>query len=217
MSAGKPSAGAPSASALVPPPPPPPPRGPMSTVNPGMTDAVPPPPPARPNQNRGPACAAGQPGVPAVGPSANAEGNAPGRPGAGKTSSPSPPLPTATAPKESLLPKSWEPLVLPPVSSVVKPVESTTVVSSGLGATSAGKTGGGGIAPGDLAPYGEAGLSVALSAPPERLRRRVAEANPFDERLLVPAEAARKLREAVTQLSSLANEVGPAGREAEVR
>lgn len=92
-------------------------------------------------------------------------------------------------------------------------------MSSGLGAAAgAGKaSGGGGIAPGDLAPYGEAGLSVALSVPPERLRRRAAEANPFDERLLVPAEAARKLREAVAQLSSLADEVGPAGREAEVR
>lgn len=74
-----------------------------------------------------------------------------------------------------------------------------------------------GLSPTDLAPYGEAGLSSSLSVAPHRLQRLAAEANPFDERLLVPADAVRRLGEAVFQLSNLPDEGGPAGREAEVR
>lgn len=188
-----------------------------------MTDDVPPPPPARPNPNRKPPAAGfastgGQPGTATARPAAQAtagDGNVHTRPGAAKKTSASPPPP----PKESLLPKSWEPLALPSISGIVKPTESTTVgASPGLGGGVANRAGsGGGIAPADLVPYGEAGLPVALSVPPERLRRQAAEANPFDERLLIPAAAVRALGEAVAQLSNLADDVGPAGREAEVR
>lgn len=73
------------------------------------------------------------------------------------------------------------------------------------------------MAPVDLAPYGEAGLSIALSEPPERLKQRLAEANPFDERLQVPADAARRLGESLLQLSSLPDDGGSAGMLAEVR
>lgn len=81
-------------------------------------------------------------------------------------------------------------------------------------AAAAGKDGG--VSAADLAPYGEAELSTALTVPPERLQRSAAEADPFDDRLLVPADAARRVREAVARLVNLADEGGLAGREAEV-
>lgn len=115
------------------------------------------------------------------------------------------------------MPKSWVPLELPSVSGVMKSEARRKGAYFGLDGGFGGKSAGGGIAPADLAPYGQAGLSVALAIPPERLRRRAAEANPFDEMLLMPAEAARRLRKAVEQLSSLPHEDGPACREAEVR
>ena len=73
-----------------------------------------------------------------------------------------------------------------------------------------------GISPGDLAPYGEADLAVALTCAPKRLQRIAAEANPFDDRFLVPEGAARRVREAVSRLVSLAGQRGVAGRQAEV-
>lgn len=73
-----------------------------------------------------------------------------------------------------------------------------------------------GVSPADLAPYGEAELSTALTVPPERLQRSAAETNPFDDRFLVPVDAARRVREAVARLVSLADESGPAGRILEV-
>ena len=73
-----------------------------------------------------------------------------------------------------------------------------------------------GVSAADLAPYGEAELSTALTTPPERLQRSAAETNPFDERFLVPADAARGVREAVANLVSLADESGAEGRILEV-
>lgn len=75
----------------------------------------------------------------------------------------------------------------------------------------------GGVSPEDLAPYGEADLSVALTCAPERLRCVAAEANPFDERFLMPEETARRMGEAVTRLVSLSHAGGVAEREEEVR
>lgn len=75
----------------------------------------------------------------------------------------------------------------------------------------------GGVSPEDLAPYGEADLAVALTCAPERLQCVAAEANPFDERFLVPEETARRMGEAVTRLVSLSHDGGAAGREEEVR
>lgn len=72
------------------------------------------------------------------------------------------------------------------------------------------------MSPADLAPYGEAELSTALTVPPERLQRAAAEANPFDDRFLVPTDAARGVKEAVARLVSLADESGPVGRNLEV-
>lgn len=75
-----------------------------------------------------------------------------------------------------------------------------------------------GVSPADLVPYGEAELSTALTAPPERLQRAAAETNPFDERFLVPADAARRVKEAVTRLVNLPDEdeSGAEGRILEV-
>ena len=75
----------------------------------------------------------------------------------------------------------------------------------------------GGVSPEDMAPYGEADLAVALTCAPERLQCVAAEANPFDERFLVPEETACRMGEAVTRLVSLSHDGGAAGREEEVR
>lgn len=85
-----------------------------------------------------------------------------------------------------------------------------------MAAATAGDGSAGGFSAAHLAPYGEAELSAALTVPPERLRRSAAEADPFDDRLLVPADAARGVREALARLVSLVDERGPAGRDAEV-
>lgn len=128
----------------------------------------------------------------------------------------SPPLPSAddASKKAPSLPRSWTPLGLPSVET------SAAAAAGGVGGAETGAGAGdkgGGVSPADLAPYGEAELSVALSVAPGRLQRFAAEANPFDDRLLVPASAANRVREAVELLVSLADDEGPAGRDAEVR
>lgn len=92
----------------------------------------------------------------------------------------------------------------------------------GTGAATATAAGAGadvtvdGVSAADLGPYGEADLSIALTTPPERLQRLAAEADPFDDRFLVPVGAARRVREAVARLVSLAHARGPEGRTLEV-
>lgn len=58
-------------------------------------------------------------------------------------------------------------------------------------------------APSELAPYGEASLSAALTDAPNRLRKRMLEADPFGEGFLVPAAAARRLKLALDSLESV--------------
>ncbi|CAM9842133.1 unnamed protein product, partial [Ectocarpus sp. 12 AP-2014] len=93
-----------------------------------------------------------------------------------KPSSPPPPGASHSGPgpskDSSSLPKAWAPLALPAAAA--------TAAVVGQGGTT-----GDGVSPADLAPYGEADLSTALTVPPERLQRSAAEANPFDDRFLV--------------------------------
>lgn len=127
----------------------------------------------------------------------------------------SPPLPSASdASKQApSLPRSWTPLGLPSIETSATAAGEVSGAEAGAGGV---KGKGGGVSPADLAPYGEAELSVALSVAPERLQRFAAEANPFDDRLLVPASAASRVREAVALLVSLVDDGDPTGRDAEV-
>ncbi|CBN76697.1 expressed unknown protein [Ectocarpus siliculosus] len=219
----KPPLGGPSPppSALVPPPPPrpsPPPNSHQQQMQQPQAMAVdgppPPPPPARPATQAPPAASAAVVGGTAA--PAAAAAAAPRKrtvPKAASSSSssdkPSSPPPPAASPSgpgpskdSSSLPKAWAPLALPAAAA--------TAAAVGQGGTT-----GDGVSPADLAPYGEAELSTALTVPPERLQRSAAEANPFDDRFLVPADAARGVKEAVARLVSLADESGPAGRNLE--
>lgn len=103
-------------------------------------------------------------------------------------------------------------------AAVAAAAAAATVAASGVGAGGAGGGKPGGMSLADLAPYGEAELSTALTVPPERLQRSAAEADPFDDRFLVRADAARRVGEAVERLVGLADEGGSAeGEDSEVR
>ncbi|CAM9372167.1 unnamed protein product, partial [Ectocarpus fasciculatus] len=215
----KPSLGGPSPppSALVPPPPPRPSPPPQQQMQQQQQQAMavdgppPPPPPARPATQALPAAAAVV-GGPAAAPPAAAprKRTAPKAASSSSDKPSSPPPPAATASgagsskDSSSLPKAWAPLALPAAAA------ATAAAAVGQGGTT-----GDGVSPADLAPYGEAELSTALTVPPERLQRSAAEANPFDDRFLVPTDAARGVKEAVARLVSLADESGPAGRNLE--
>lgn len=140
------------------------------------------------------------------------------------TPAPAAPGPSSTGPaagsgtgptQESLPPTAWTPLALPSVETKTA-AAAAAVAAVAAAAAGAGIGKPGGVSAADLAPYGEAELSTALTVPPERLQRAAAEANPFDDRLLVPADSARRVREVVTRLVSLVDEVESAGNDAEV-
>lgn len=214
-------------SQLVPPPPPrtsPPNLHQQQQPQPMAVDgAVPPPPPPvrqRPPQATQPPLP--PPTVVVLGETAAAQSAAPPAPArnrlASKAASDKPPstspAPSASGPpKGSSPPKAWAPLALPSVETAVAAAAAAASTSAGSAVSIDG------VSAADLAPYGEAELSTALTTPPERLQRAAAETNPFDDRFLVPADAARRVREAVTRLVNLhlPDESGSEGRILEVR
>lgn len=123
---------------------------------------------------------------------------------------PSPAAATSGPSKGSYPPKAWAPLALPSTETTAAATAAAATASGAADVTVDG------VSAADLAPYGEADLSMALTVPPERLQRSAAEANPFDDRFLVPVGAARRVKEAVARLVSLADESGPEGRILEV-
>ncbi|CAN0321211.1 unnamed protein product, partial [Discosporangium mesarthrocarpum] len=114
------------------------------------------------------------------------------------------PLPLAKAP--SAPPQPWAPLTLPAGIGKLLGAGAEAGAGAGVGAKRAVMAAGSQY----LAPYGEAGLTAALSWPPGRLRALVAERDPFDERLLVPVGAAKALRDACEKLKKAQKEGGPA-------
>ena len=183
----------------VPPPPPPPPPA-RQQRSPGGAQPPPPPPPAT--------------GVVPGGTTAPAVRKRPASTGAASenaSSPPPPPPPSSTAgpSKVSSPPKAWALLALPSVEKALGATAGATVAGGGDVTVD-------GVSAADLAPYGEADLLMALTAQPERLQRLAGEANPFNDRFLVPVGAARRVREAVTRLVSLGDASGPEGRTLEV-
>lgn len=183
--------------------------------------SVPPPPPARQQQQQQRSPRGAQPPPPppptavvlggATAPAA--ERKRPATTGAAsENASSSPPPSTAGPSKGSYPPKAWALLALPSVEKALGATAGATAAGAGPGADVTVD----GVSAADLAPYGEADLSMALTAPPERLRRLAAEADPFDDRFLVPVGVARRVREAVARLVSLADASGPEGRILEV-
>lgn len=222
-----PSLGGPSPppSALVPPPPPRPSPPPNLHQEPhqhamALDGSVPPPPPPPARPQRSPLGTQPPPPPPtavvlggtAAAPVARKRPASQGAPDNASAPPPPPSSPSISGPpKGSSPPKAWAPLALPSVETAVGATAAATT------AAGADVKVDGGVSAADLAPYGEADLSMALTVPPERLQRSAAEANPFDDRFLVPVGAARSVREAVARLVSLANESGPEGRVLEVR